>query len=342
MGMLKGRYSLEIVNTSTILIPEMEIDSAQGLWYIADVYYEAPIVLSSNPEVDNAAKQVLEKVANDAGSDYSSFAWYLMGEKCRRMPFVKEKYLRKAYNGGFSQAALSLAWLYTYYDFGIDPKKNSETGNNSDSDSDSDFDLGGENKFRTRTSHYPNDNALYWLEKTIELQCTRYKQAYCRLGVVYSRLKRYKDAAMAWEKSFEEDLYLWGHREDSLRLADCYMHADYKVADAYKIGKRYCSDFSESQEWDKYEAWAATIQGKCYYRGMGGVQQSFDKAFKFFYAAANARRYPDSEAMSYLSACYRFGRGTPQNIRLADEWLEKAKKSNDERAKRAIELMNAI
>ena len=78
------------------------------------------------------------------------------------------------------------------------------------------------------------------------------------------------------------------------------------------------------------------IQGKMYYKGQG-VKRDYAQAFKYLYQAATLKDYPSSDAMQYLSQCYRYGHGTAKSLEKADYWLKKAQETGNDEAGQYLE-----
>lgn len=73
--------------------------------------------------------------------------------------------------------------------------------------------------------------------------------------------------------------------------------------------------------------------GYCYYKGLG-TTKNYNQAFKYLLEAANN---DDCESMRLLAACYRYGRGTTANRTKENEWVDKAAKCGDDKAKKIKE-----
>lgn len=94
---------------------------------------------------------------------------------------------------------------------------------------------------------------------------------------------------------------------------------------------------------DKY-ANAQVLLGEIYYQdGTNGTLGSYEKAVKYFTMA----REDDSEETSgaaafFLSKCYRFGRGVPQDVAKADELQRAALEKGWDEAKSLEELLKSL
>lgn len=78
--------------------------------------------------------------------------------------------------------------------------------------------------------------------------------------------------------------------------------------------------------------------GKIYYYGEE-VQRNYDKAFDLLKISAEAPNRPSSEAMRLLSACYRHGFGTSQDLDKAEFWLNKAQETGSDDANEILQLL---
>ncbi len=78
--------------------------------------------------------------------------------------------------------------------------------------------------------------------------------------------------------------------------------------------------------------------GLAYYQG-DEIAQDYEKAFECFNRAANDLFYPSSDAMYMLSNCYRFGRGTTQDLEKAEYWLKMAQETGNDEANNIMLLL---
>ena len=101
-----------------------------------------------------------------------------------------------------------------------------------------------------------------------------------------------------------------------------YDQANYLFNQAIELGNNY----------------AAACLGKLYYFGTG-YERDYEKAFELFKKAAEALENPSGDAMNMLSKCYRHGFGTPQDIKKAEYWLNKAQETGSDEANMIKQLL---
>jgi Sel1 repeat len=102
--------------------------------------------------------------------------------------------------------------------------------------------------------------------------------------------------------------------------------AQYSIARSYELGKRVKSDNAKAIEWytkaaDQGHTDAAYRLGLIYYKGVGGFQTDFKKAFHYISLAAN-KNHKNSQAN--LAKMYQNGDGVKRNEELSDYWYEQA------------------
>ena len=176
------------------------------------------------------------------------------------------------------------------------------------------------------------------------------------------------EAVHWWQKSAEQG-YAWGQ----YALGNCYYNGtivpqDYEVAVSlyskaakqgvaeaqYQLGECYYKGLGISQNYEiailwyeksakypySWAQWMAQCRlGECYYEGKG-VNSDYDKAAKYF-MMANEHDYYGAAAF-YLSKCYRFGRGVPQDVAKADSLQKEALEKGWDEAKSLDDLLKDL
>ena len=132
-----------------------------------------------------------------------------------------------------------------------------------------------------------------------------------------------KDTKKAFEiyeivSNEESAYYIPEARND---LARCYLNGIGTTKDEAKAFHWYKLSADDQDEDGQCNL------GICYYNGFG-VQKDYKQAYHWFCKTIDDHRTLKkstySTALEYLSKCYRFGRGCTQNIKKADECMEKA------------------
>lgn len=284
-------------------------------------------------ERNSKAKAMLEKIANDNTSNWIHYAKYYIGQYYYLVEndYNKaEEYLYNAYRFGCKEASAELGWLYTADLEGGSIRTNTAF-DNSFGDSDE------AKRFRQREHRFPNDNSIYWFNVALKDGVGNDNgMLYWHLCNLYVQNNDFDKAASSLENFLSEGHYFNGPLEDYLRLADLYYLSNSNPESAFRIYKeRYDATKNKDTNSEYYDetwySWMACGLGKCYYSGFG-VPQNATKAFLLFKEAVAADN--DPEAMYLISRCYRLGRGTTQNLKLADEWLAKSKQFKDPSALR--------
>lgn len=268
------------------------------------------------------AEEILNSVAQKEGSAYNGYAKYYLACGFIYKDYSKrEQYFQEAYKSGIKEATLGLGELY----YCADNKSHS----------------GACMDFRQRVHKYENDDYAYWYDKAINEDTITDSQVYMRLRDYYIEHSDDIQAARTLERMISVGCIYSSSAIDSLLLADCYVSANYKTEIAYTIARNFLSDADVGRYslTSKDMTLAATILGKCYYYGLGGVQKSYPTAFKYFDAAAHVKveGVSNDEAHLYLSRCYRYGLGTQKDINHSNAHFQKAEKSKDTRVKRELE-----
>jgi len=273
---------------------------------------------------------------------------YILGKEYSEQEnyFMAEELLREAYSLGCTEASSELGWIY----YGADLYRGSIRANTSGDDEAKYVNSDGgivwitkpQFDFRNREHRYPNDNAIYWFKIALNNGINPNGMTNWYLCNLYTQLKDYKEAAKSLEDFLSAGNYFNGPNEDYLMLADLYYLSETNPQAAFNIYlERYTATKNEDLSSDYCDgtwfSWMACGLGKCYYSGFG-VSPNPQKAFELFKESVEADE--DAEAMYLLSRCYRFGRGTKQNLKLADEWLSKAKKTSDPNAIRVSSVID--
>lgn len=278
-------------------------------------------------------------------SNTAAYEKYMLGKKTaeRGNYFQAETLLHEAYSMGCIEASVELAYIYYLVDSYSGSIRANTSGDNEDSDNRSDLYRKTESQleFRNREHRYPNDNAIYWFKIALKNGINANGMSHWHLCNLYTHARDYKNAAKNLEDFLSAGNYFNGPSADYLRLADLYYLSETNPKSAFNIYlERYNATKNEDTTSDYCDStwfsWMACGLGKCYYSGFG-VTQDPEKAFELFKEAVSADE--DSEAMYLLSRCYRLGRGTKQNLKLADEWLLKAKKASDPNAMRVSSVL---
>lgn len=137
-----------------------------------------------------------------------------------------------------------------------------------------------------------DEKAFEWYQKAVD---EKYIDAYFRLGLMYEK-------GRAVPKNYE--------------------HA-YKL---YMIVSDYCANI-DNKSYLLQEAMGRL--GVMYYYGHY-VDMDQDKAFGFLLDGVYS--FDDAEVMKTLSSCYRYGKGTTEDVEKAEYWLAMAEKYGDETA----------
>lgn len=316
----------------------VSIDTVEACFWL---YYSAKggsDLVSEGRKFNIDAKMLLEKLANDRTSNWEHYAKYYIGKYYYFADeyFKAEEYLYNAYRLGCKEASTELGWLYYVSEGQGGTIRTNTAFDNIYGDSEE------VKKFRQREHRFPNDNPIYWFNVALKDGAeNKDGMIYWSLCNIYVDQKEYGKAAASLENFLSEGNYFNGPIEDYLRLADLYYLSNSNPEAAFRIYKeRY--DATKSKNTDSeycdntWYSWMACGLGKCYYSGFG-VPKNPQKAFTLFMEAVELD--DDSEAMYLISRCYRLGRGVPQNLKLADEWLEKAKNAKDPSAMRISFLL---
>lgn len=134
--------------------------------------------------------------------------------------------------------------------------------------------------------------AFEWYQKAVD---EKYIDAYFRLGLMYEK-------GRAIPKNYEHAYQL------------------------YKIVSDYCANI-DNKSYLLQEAMGRL--GVMYYYGHY-VDMDQDKAFGFLLDGVYS--FDDAEVMKTLSSCYRYGKGTTEDVEKAEYWLDMAEKYGDETA----------
>ena len=189
-----------------------------------------------------------------------------------------------------------------------------------------------------------NDNETYWLEKAIEYGYGDFTYGSMGYSIYDHLLYAYVDG-IGSRRNLERavDIATLGllncsgvyNSQGSLEIALSKPELQGKVFQAYKmVYERYCNDVNDNNRWCLTCSVAGL--GKCYYKGLG-TNKNYNQAFKYLLKAAIDN---DCESMRLLAACYRYGRGTAANKTKENEWVNKAAKCGDEKAKKIKERRN--
>lgn len=279
------------------------------------------------------AKILLEQIANNQTSNWQHYAKYYIGQYyyVEDDYFKAEEYLYNAYRLGCKEASTELGWLYYNADGQGGTIRTNTAFDNTFGDSEE------AKKFRQREHRFPNDNSIYWFNVALKDGVeNKNGMIYWYLCNLYVDQNEFGKAAASLENFLSEGHYFNGPLEDYLRLADLYYLSNSNPEACFRIYKeRYDATNSKNTDSEycdeSWYSWMACGLGKCYYSGFG-VSKNPTKAFTLFKEAIAADE--DPEAMYLISRCYRLGRGVPQNLKLADEWLKKSKKAKDPSAMR--------
>lgn len=186
-----------------------------------------------------------------------------------------------------------------------------------------------------------NDNETFWLEKAIEYGYGNFTYGSMGYSIYDHLLYAYVDGIGSKRNLGRAvDIATLGllncsgvyNSQGSLEIALRTPELQDKVFQAYKIVyEKHCSNVNEENRWC-YTCSIAGL-GKCYYKGFG-VDKNYKLAFKYLSEAAEN---DDCESMRLLAACYRYGRGTTVNKSKDNEWVNKAAKCGDDKAKKIKE-----
>lgn len=312
--------------------PDMNTDTVAACFWLFYSARGGNDLVHKEDERNTKAKILLEHIADDQTSNWIHYAKYYIGKyySIEEDYSKAEEYLYNAYKLGCKEASAELGWLYYEADSHNGTIRTNTAFDNT-------FDKNEElKKFRQREHRFPNDNSIYWFNVALKNGIDGDGLIYWYLCNMYVQNNAFDKAAENLEKFLLEGHGFNGPIEDYLRLADLYYLSNSNPKAAFKIYKeRYDATKSKNMDSEYYDevwfSWMACGLGKCYYSGFG-VQKDPVKAFALFKEAIEADN--DPEAMYLISRCYRFGRGTSQNLKLADEWLKKSKETKDPSALR--------
>ena len=319
-------------------IPDMTTDTVAACFWLFYSARGGSNLVNNEDERNTKAKILLEYIANDQTSNWIHYAKYYIGQYYAIVEddySRAEEYLYNAYKLGCKEASAELGWLYYKADSPGGTIRTNTAFDNTFGDNEE------AKKFRQREHRFPNDNSIYWFNVALNNGINENGMIYWNLCNLYVQTNDFDKAAENLENFLSDGHYFNGPIEDYLRLADLYYLSNSNPEAAFKIYKeRYDATKTgniESEYCDEsWFSWIACGLGKCYYSGFG-VQKDPAKAFALFKEAIAAD--DDAEAMYLISRCYRLGRGTSQNLKLADEWLRKSKESKDPSALRVSSVL---
>lgn len=319
-------------------IPKDSIEACFWLYYSARGGND---YVHSKEECNQKAADLLKTMADSEHSSIIAYAKFYQGKLCNVFDnyFDAEKYLYESYQLGCYDAAPELGYIY----YSCDHAGGAIRTNTSDDVLIKKSRLKDQSEakiqFRNRNHRYENDNAEYWFNESFFRKLDDIDMLNWHLCNIYANNGDYKNAAISLERFFATGNYFNGPCEDYLRLADLYLLSNYKSNKAFEIyQKRFdainTNADSELNDNTWYE-WILCGIGKCYYKG-AGVEQSYEKAVKYFKEAADNN---DPEGMQLLSRCYRFGRGVKKDLSIAESLMRKAESLEDPTALRIRGLL---
>lgn len=299
---------------------------------------------------ESAQKKILELSSlNNSPKQYYFLAIAgCLYEAMMDFPKAEEYYKRAIELGGYlGTIKLGLMYFYiaantpqlnAYYDYDWDGDEGPQLGLESYMFEDNSACL----EYAKKKKWTDDDNVTYWLEKAIEFGVGSFSYGMMGYTVYDHLLFAYVDS-IGSPRNIARAIDV-----SSLYLSDTTVSdgARYNVPMVYMLAlekpelhskvfsscKRLHQDFKDAHN-EKYNEgtdYTAAVLGKCYYKGIG-TQKDYNLAFNYLLEAVGGQ---DCESMRLLAACYRYGRGTKANKMKENEWVEKAARCGDEKAKR--------